>query len=44
MVLLGHWRGEAASFPLAGASEPGLAEAAVVQGKGCGPILAAAKR
>jgi hypothetical protein len=44
MVLLGHWRGEAATFPLAGASEPGLAEAAIVQGNGCGPILAAAKR
>ncbi len=44
MVLVGHWRGEAASFPLAGASESGLAEAAIVQGKGCGPILAAAKR
>jgi hypothetical protein len=43
MVLLGHWRGEAASFPVAGASEPGLAEAAIVQGNGCGPILAAAK-
>ena len=44
MVLLGHWRGEAASFPLPGASDPGLAEAAIVQGAGCGPILAAAKR
>ena len=44
MVLLGKWRGEAASFPLAGAGEPGLAEAAIVQGNGCGPILAAAKR
>ena len=44
MVLLGKWRGEAASFPLAGASEPGLAEAAIVQGNGCGPILAAARR
>ncbi len=44
MVLLGKWRGEAASFPLAGAGEPGLAEAAIVQGNGYGPILAAAKR
>ena len=44
MVLLGKWRGEAASFPLPGASDPGLAEAALVQGAGCGPILAAARR
>jgi hypothetical protein len=44
MILLGHWRGEAASFPLPGASEQGLAEAAIVQGDGCGPVLAAAKR
>src|SRR5271165_3980249 len=44
MVLIGKWRGEAASFPVAGASEPGLAEAAIVQGNGCGPILAAARR
>ena len=43
MILLGHWRGEAATFPVPGGSEPGLAEAAVVQGNGCGPVLAAAK-
>jgi hypothetical protein len=43
MILLGHWRGEAASFPLPGASEQGLAEAAIVQGDGGGPVLAAAK-
>jgi hypothetical protein len=44
MVLLGHWRGEAASFPVPGGSDPGLAEAAIVQADGAGPILAAAKR
>jgi hypothetical protein len=44
MVLIGHWRGEAATFPVPGGSEPGLAEAAIVQGAGCGPILATAKR
>jgi hypothetical protein len=43
MVLLGHWHGEAATFPLPGAGDPGLAEAAIVQGAGCGSILAAAK-
>jgi hypothetical protein len=43
MVLLGHWHGEAATFPAPAASDPGLAEAAIVQGAGCGPILAAAK-
>jgi hypothetical protein len=43
MVLLGHWHGEAATFPAPGAGDPGLAEAAIVQGAGCGPILAAAK-
>jgi hypothetical protein len=43
MVLLGHWRGEAASFPApAGSSD--LAEAVLVQANGAGPILAAAKR
>jgi hypothetical protein len=44
MVLLGKWRGEAATFPLPGASDPSLAEAAIVQASGAGPILAAAKR
>ena len=43
MVLLGHWHGAAASFPLP-AGEPGLAEAAIVQAAGAGPILAAARR
>jgi hypothetical protein len=44
MVLVGHWHGDAASFPLPAAGEPGLAEAAIVQGAGAGPILAAARR
>jgi hypothetical protein len=44
MVLLGKWRGEAASFPVLGGGDPGLAEAALVQANGAGPILAAAKR
>jgi hypothetical protein len=43
MVLLGKWRGEAASFPVPG-GDAGLAEAAIVQGSGCGPIVAAARR
>ena len=43
MVLLGHWRGEAATFPVPD-SEAGLAEAAIVQAAETGPILAAAKR
>jgi hypothetical protein len=43
MVLLGKWRGEAASFPVPG-GDAGLAEAAIVQGAGCGPIVAAARR
>ena len=43
MVLLGKWRGEAASFPVPG-GDPALAEAAIVQAGGAGPILAAAKR
>jgi hypothetical protein len=43
MVLLGHWRGEAATFPAPG-GDPSLAEAALVQANGAGPILAAAKR
>ncbi len=44
MVLIGHWHGDAATFPLPGGGEPGLAEAAVVQTAGAGPILAAARR
>jgi hypothetical protein len=43
MVLLGKWRGEAASFP-SPAGDTSLAEAAIVQGIGGGPIIAAAKR
>ena len=43
MVLLGHWRGEAATFSVP-AGDPTLAEAAIVQADGAGPILAAAKR
>ena len=44
MVLLGKWRGEAATFPVPGGSDPGLAEAAIVQTNGAGPIFAAAKK
>jgi hypothetical protein len=44
MVLLGKWRGEAASFPVPSGSDPSLAEAAIVQANGAGPIIAAAKR
>ncbi len=44
MVLIGHWHGEAATYPLPGGGEPGLAEAAIVQAAGSGPILAAARR
>ena len=44
MALLGKWNGEAATFPAPGGSDPGLAEAVVVQASGGGPILAAAKR
>ena len=43
MILLGHWWGEAAMFPVPD-SEAGLAEAAIVQVAELGPILAAAKR
>jgi hypothetical protein len=43
MVLLGHWRGETATFSLP-AGDPTLAEAVIVQSDGAGPILAAAKR
>jgi hypothetical protein len=44
LVLLGRWRGEAASFPLPVGPGAGLAEAAIVQADGAGPILAAARR
>ena len=44
LVLLGQWKGEAAAFPLPAASDPALAEAAIVQASGAGPIFAAAKR
>ncbi len=44
MVLLGKWRGEAATFPAPAGRDPGLAEAALVQANGVGPIIAAAKR
>jgi hypothetical protein len=44
MVLLGKWRGQAETFPMTGGSDPALAEAAIVQANGAGPILAAAKR
>jgi hypothetical protein len=44
MVLLGKWRGEAATFPAPGGGDPSLAEAAILQATGAGPILAAAKR
>jgi hypothetical protein len=43
MVLLGHWQGEAATFSVPG-GDLALAEAAIVQANGAGPILAAAKR
>jgi hypothetical protein len=43
MVLLGHWRGEAATFSVP-SGDPVFAEAALVQANGGGPILAAAKR
>ena len=43
MILLGHWWGEAAMFPVPD-SEAELAEAAIVQAAESGPILAAAKR
>jgi hypothetical protein len=44
LILLGHWRGEAASFPLPVAGDAELAEAAIVQTAGAGPVLAAARR
>jgi hypothetical protein len=43
MVLLGKWQGGATTFPVPG-GDPALAEAAIVQADGTGPILAAAKR
>jgi hypothetical protein len=43
MVLLGKWQGETATFPVPGGDQS-LAEAAIVQASGAGPILAAAKR
>ena len=44
MVLLGKWKGEAATFSVPGGSDSSLAEAAIVQASGSGPIIAAAKR
>jgi hypothetical protein len=44
MVFLGKWRGEAAAFPLPPAGDTSLAEAAIVQTNGAGPILGVAKR
>ena len=43
LVLLGHWRCEPETFSLQ-SGDSGLAEAAIVQADGVGPILAAAKR
>jgi hypothetical protein len=43
MILLGHWWGEAAMFSVP-ESDAELAEAAIVQATGSGPILAATKR
>jgi len=43
MVPLGKWQGKAATFSVPG-GHPALAEAALVQANGAGPILAAAKR
>src|SRR6202020_273671 len=43
MVLLGEWQGEAATFPVPG-GDTSLAEAALVQAGGAGPLLAAAER
>jgi hypothetical protein len=43
MVLVGQWDGHAAAFPVP-AGGAGLAEAAIVQAAGAGPILAAARR
>jgi hypothetical protein len=43
LVLLGHWSGAAERLALPPASQPGLAEAVLVQAAGAGPILAAAR-
>jgi hypothetical protein len=44
MILLGHWQGEAAKFSQPPDGDPDLAEAAIVQTTGAGPVLAAARR
>jgi hypothetical protein len=45
MILLGHWQGEAVKFSQpANSGDPGLAETAIVQTTGAGPVLAAARR
>jgi len=44
MVLLGRWKGGAASYPIPAGGDPVLAEAAIVQTAGAGPVIAAAKR
>ena len=44
MILLGHWQGEGARFPLPPAGDPELTEAAIVQIAGAGPVLAALRR
>jgi hypothetical protein len=44
MILLGHWHGQATTFPAPAEAGTGLAEAAIVQTAGAGPILAAARR
>jgi hypothetical protein len=44
MILLGHWRGEAASFALPAGGDPELAEAVIVQTAGAGPVIAAARQ
>ena len=43
MILVGHWSGEAERLALPPSSDPGLADAILVQASGAGPILAAAK-
>ena len=43
LVRLGRWTGTAERFALPPASEPGLAQAVLLQTSGAGPILAAAK-
>ena len=44
VALLGWWRGLAATFQLPEMAESGLAQAAIVQEAGSGPVLAAGKR